>query len=212
MAKPTEVEDLFTKIIRTEFSADRLHRYWWEAGWEERRPPMAMLALNPSKADEERSDPTVLRCVRRAMQLGCGRLIMLNAFSWRDTDPKALYAAKERVPRKEGPERDRVIEGNIARQRRHAAKLITTDTDRFIREAALLVAKTGGRFLVGWGTHVEEVMPGRSETLVDIIESAGATPEAIVINEGGSPKHPLYCSYKIKPVPFVLKESEDVGE
>lgn len=56
--------------------------------------------LNPSKADETANDPTVERCERRARAWGYGRVIVVNLFALRSTDPAALYKHMDPV----GPE------------------------------------------------------------------------------------------------------------
>jgi hypothetical protein len=53
---------------------------------------VAFIGLNPSTADETTDDPTVRRCVGFAKRWGYDRMVMLNAFAYRATDPKALYA------------------------------------------------------------------------------------------------------------------------
>lgn len=65
----------------------------------------AVLALNPSTADHEQSDPTVTRCINRARDLGYGKFYMLNIFAFRATDPKDMKAAIEPV----GIENDETI-------------------------------------------------------------------------------------------------------
>jgi hypothetical protein len=57
-------------------------------------PPrtVAFIGLNPSTADETTDDPTVRRCVGFAKRWGYDRMVMLNVFAYRSTDPKALYA------------------------------------------------------------------------------------------------------------------------
>ena len=79
------------------------YRLWRE--WDTSKPTMAWLMLNPSIANEERLDPTVTRCLKRAQAMGFGRLEILNLFSLVSTDPKGLYTCADPV----GPENDTAI-------------------------------------------------------------------------------------------------------
>jgi hypothetical protein len=49
-----------------------------------------VICLNPSKASEIMSDPTVTRNMRRASNEGFGGLLMANLYAFVSTDPKAL--------------------------------------------------------------------------------------------------------------------------
>ena len=51
---------------------------------------VAFIGLNPSTADELNDDPTIRRCVDFARRWGYGKLVMLNLFAWRATDPREL--------------------------------------------------------------------------------------------------------------------------
>ena len=51
---------------------------------------LCFICLNPSRADGEKNDPTVLSCMRFARCLGYGDLYMVNLFAWRDTDKTIL--------------------------------------------------------------------------------------------------------------------------
>ena len=51
---------------------------------------LCFICLNPSKADRDKNDPTVLSCMRFALGLGYGDLYMLNLFAWRDTNRTIL--------------------------------------------------------------------------------------------------------------------------
>jgi len=66
---------------------------------------VAFLGLNPSTADETQDDPTVRRCLGYAKQWGYGRMVMLNIFAFRATDPRVMKAAPDPV----GPENDRYL-------------------------------------------------------------------------------------------------------
>ena len=78
----------------------QLTRIWAPAG--ER---VHFIMLNPSTATEVQNDPTVERCERRARALGFGAFRVTNIFAWRDTDPRALRAARDPV----GPDNDAAI-------------------------------------------------------------------------------------------------------
>ena len=77
------------------YSDDMLHRYWL-------RIPLTIggggvisfVGLNPSTATHDTPDPTVKRCMKRAKGMGYSTMYMLNLFSYRATDPKAMKAHK----------------------------------------------------------------------------------------------------------------------
>jgi hypothetical protein len=56
--------------------------------------------------------------------------------------------------------------------------------------------------IVGWGRWAEIILPGRPDHVLGILKAAGKTPLAFKVNGDGSPKHPLYISYSILPVPY----------
>jgi hypothetical protein len=58
---------------------------------------VAFVGLNPSTATEAKDDPTVKRCRRFADSWGFDGIVMLNAYAWRDTDPRKMKAAAEPV-------------------------------------------------------------------------------------------------------------------
>jgi hypothetical protein len=73
----------------------------WAAG-----EVVLFVMLNPSTADAERDDPTLVRCSRRARELGFGGLCVANLFAWRSTDPKVLHS----VPDPVGPANDEALQ------------------------------------------------------------------------------------------------------
>lgn len=46
--------------------------------------------LNPSTADATRNDPTIVRCINFAQAWGFGRILVVNLFAYRATDPRKL--------------------------------------------------------------------------------------------------------------------------
>lgn len=78
------------------FSEDRQDRYMLERVMShDNRSTVAFVGLNPSTADHMQDDPTIRRCVGFAERWGYGRIVMLNLFSYRATDPEVMLAHKE---------------------------------------------------------------------------------------------------------------------
>lgn len=77
------------------FSDCERYRYRLWRVWDESKPKVCFVMLNPSTADENVLDPTVTRCKKRAEALGFGGMDVVNIFALRSTDPKALYDADD---------------------------------------------------------------------------------------------------------------------
>jgi hypothetical protein len=84
------------------FSHDQRYRYALIREWDETRPKLCVIGLNPSTADHAISDPTITRCVKRANSLACGGLVMLNLFAYRATDPTVMKSIADPI----GPAND----------------------------------------------------------------------------------------------------------
>lgn len=84
------------------FSRCRRYRYVLWRHWDDERPSVMFLALNPSTADHRRDDPTIRRCIGYARDWGYGSLCVANLFAWRATRPSDLMAADDPV----GPRND----------------------------------------------------------------------------------------------------------
>lgn len=82
------------------FSEDHRYRYVLgrtiNAGVDDPKS-VAFIGLNPSTADEKHDDPTIRRCKGYAKRWGYDRLIMLNLFAYRATDPADMKAASDPV-------------------------------------------------------------------------------------------------------------------
>ena len=87
------------------FSEDRRYRYLLSRRVGESSRRVLFIMLNPSKADEERNDATIRRCVGFARDWGYGILDVVNLFALMSTDPKALLKADDPV----GPDNDVAI-------------------------------------------------------------------------------------------------------
>jgi hypothetical protein len=72
------------------FSDDGLYRYRLTRTLGKGEGTILFIMLNPSTANDDINDPTVERCERRARDLGYAKLIVVNLFALKSTDPKNL--------------------------------------------------------------------------------------------------------------------------
>ncbi len=98
---------------------------------------VTFVMLNPSTADENVDDRTIIRCKGFARRWGFAQLKVVNAYALRATDPAALWLADDPV----GPENDctiaKVVGGsdlvvcawgaNIERERERAVLALISD-------------------------------------------------------------------------------------
>ena len=75
------------------------YRYTLIRVWDSSKPKIVFIGLNPSVADELQDDNTVRKCINIARRDGYGQIVMLNAYAYRSTDPKALLTQTDAVGR-----------------------------------------------------------------------------------------------------------------
>jgi hypothetical protein len=168
------IDRSFDRLSGALFSDDRTYRRMLWRKTGVKGPLLNVLLLNPSIADSERNDPTVARQIKRAALLGCtGGLIVTNAYDLVSTDPRGL---------KRHPEPCSPI------------------NDCAIAEAAQQAAESGGMCVAGWGTHCSITRQNQIRALFDNLKIPLL---CLGQNEDGSPKHPLYISYSVRPVEWL---------
>lgn len=99
-----------------EISDDGLYRYELRRAWGPSLRTMTFVMLNPSVADALRDDQTIRRCLHYARREGCGRLLVVNLYALRSTDPKALLTHPDPV----GPLNDETLARVLADTLDHA--------------------------------------------------------------------------------------------
>lgn len=143
-----------------------------------RSRPCVFCMLNPSTADARMDDPTIRRCSNFALSWSCTRLIVVNLFALRATDPQEIYAHDDPV----GPEGDTHL------------------------LAAAAEALPHGLFVCAWGTHGAFVPPGfarpRGQAVRDLLRQAGHQLHCLGLTKDGHPKHPLYLRSDTIPQEF----------
>ena len=89
------------------FSEDGTLRYTLERVWDLSKSLVMFCLLNPSKADAERDDATVRKCMGFAERWGYGGILVGNVSPYRATDPRELVKAWKRgvnvFPDENGP-------------------------------------------------------------------------------------------------------------
>lgn len=85
------------------FSPCGHYRYALWSIWDESRPYVLFIGLNPSETED---NPTIRRCSQYAQDWGYGGLCMANLFAWRTGQPEYLKCAEDPV----GPENDQFLQ------------------------------------------------------------------------------------------------------
>ena len=78
------------------------YRYELRRVWDDKKPLVLFIGLNPSTADAESDDNTSRVCINYAKRWGYGGVLLGNLFAFRSTDQSALYTAADPV----GPDND----------------------------------------------------------------------------------------------------------
>lgn len=150
-------------ITRKVLSADRSYCYQLQRWWDESRPPVVFVMLNPVTADPQHEDPVLGRVTGFATAWGCGGVIVVSLFAFIATRPEHLAVA------------DRV-----------GIDTVGPRTDAYLVEAATAAAHASWPIVAAWGSgapshRVERVLslPGMGR-----LQVLGVTPD-------GSPRHPL---------------------
>ena len=87
-------------------SEDRKYRYVLSRIWDETKPMVAIIGLNPSTADEKEDDNTITKCINFANNWGYGGIYMLNLFAYRATSPQDMFNSEYPI----GEENDTYID------------------------------------------------------------------------------------------------------
>jgi len=155
-----------------EFSEDRKYRYNLWRIWDESKPYVMFIGLNPSTANETEPDPTIKSVIRIATNNGYGGVFMMNCFPLVSSDPIALYEF-------------------YATEIFHSHFLTNNVRLKQVSERCESVVAAWGNFDIVKDTE-------RDKQLMDMFPDM----MALKINKNGSPKHPLYCKSDSKLIDF----------
>src|SRR6188472_3585079 len=82
--------DIAEVIKGAEFSECGKHRYALWRIWDDQKPLVMFIGLNPSTATADKDDATIRRVKAIAAALGYGGVYMCNCFSYISTNPDML--------------------------------------------------------------------------------------------------------------------------
>lgn len=153
------------------FSPCRKYRYALWREWDPSKPAVVFCGLNPSTADETVDDPTIRRELGYARAWGFGRLVKVNAYGYRSTDPKGLWTVDD--PR--GPD-------NFLAIRVHCFEALTK--------------REGGLFVACWGNNVRE---SDELELRRTLRFEGVKVHVLKLTKHGHPHHPLRLPANLQP-------------
>lgn len=73
------------------------YRYDLFRVWDETKPYLMFIGLNPSTADHEMDDPTIKKCIGFAEKLNFGGICMCNLFAFRATNPNDMMSSQSPI-------------------------------------------------------------------------------------------------------------------
>ena len=153
------------------FSKCERYRYELRREWDCSLPPMLMIMLNPSTADALKDDPTIRRCIQRAVDSGCGQLIVVNLFAWRSPNPRDL---------------------------KNNANPVGALNDKHISDALYRCHhRIGGKAVAAWGAHGGYMQ--RNAHVAELARDLNVKLHCLGVTKSGDPRHPLYVA-KAQPL------------
>ena len=147
-------------------------RYHLTRTWDETRPPLVFIMLNPSTADANEDDPTIRKCIGFAQRLNFGGIEVFNLFAFRATDPRELKNNDYPI----GPDNDALIYARLM-------------------ELGLIER---GYVICAWGANARGL--NRAERLRSWLALGGVRLRALKLLDDGTPAHPLMLPYSCVPV------------
>jgi hypothetical protein len=159
-----------------------LYRYTLSRVWDEDKPGVLFIMLNPSTADASEDDPTIRRCIGFGKAWGCGSITVVNLFAYRATDPALLASCVSIAPTTAvGPLNDAHIQRNL---KAHGER--------------------GDYIVAAWGARGNDrVFQGRRDTVICFLPLADLM--CLDTTKTGEPKHPLYCRADMTPCKWEIR-------
>ncbi|MBB5188721.1 hypothetical protein HNQ57_003012 [Zhongshania antarctica] len=91
--------EISEKLLKKDAKLSECRKYrfaLWRI-WDDSKPHVMFIGLNPSTANETEDDPTLTRCINYAKSWGFGGVCMANLFAFRATAPEDMLTACDPV-------------------------------------------------------------------------------------------------------------------
>lgn len=150
------------------------YRYSLTRTWNDDKPKVLFIMLNPSTADANKDDRTISRCIGFAKDWGYGGIYVVNLFALRATNPKDLLKASFFV----GVENEKWI------------RRMTSISD-------LVVCAWGNNSIVN-------KLKKRLDYTFKPLSWINKPLHYLELSKDGTPKHPLYLLKDLKPKSFEI--------
>ena len=148
------------------------YRYSLTRVWDDTKPRVLFIMLNPSTADAEKDDPTIRRCIGFAKDWGYGGIYVVNLFSLRATNPKDLLTAPF---------------------------VVGVENEKWIRRMSslshLVVCAWGNSSIV-------KKLQKRLDHNWKPLSWVHKPLHYLELSKDGTPKHPLYLPKHLTPIPY----------
>ena len=137
------------------------YRYELRRVWNDTLPLLVVCMLNPSIADANVDDPTVLTLIHFGKEWGYGGLLIVNLYAFRSPSPKEMLAA--------GP------------------AAIGPKNERYTAAAVFYARDNGGKLLAAWGNDGND----RAIWFAQWTRCKGVELICLGTTKSDAPKHPM---------------------
>jgi len=159
-------------ISEAGISSDKKYRWWLFRCWAAHLPLIIWIMMNPSTADHQKNDPTILKVIRYSTKWGYGAVLVLNIYAFRSSKPENL------------PQKLRAAVGR--------------SNDWWIRTIFHYAAKWDVPVICAWGVKHKE----RGCQVRSIADEAGLPLMCLELALNAEPKHPRFLSEDLHPRPL----------
>lgn len=171
--------DLFQKSGATISECGTYRYHLWRV-WDDEKPIMVFVMLNPSTADAQQDDPTIRRCIGFARRDGFGGISVRNVFALRATNPRELIGHRDPV-------------GPLNAEHLLAARSVSLLTKLVVAWGARLPWSGRGSALRTAYCNAANICMGHQACCLGVTKS-------------GDPRHPLYVRGDAELVRWVQPE------
>lgn len=156
---------------------------------------LVFIMLNPSTADADNDDPTIRRCKSFGKLWGYHKVVIVNLYAFRATNPAEMWAARRGGTDIVGEDNNTAITRAICEAYGYPPIAELAALSGVPSQAALPAAHNQGAVICAWGavSSLPKALRDMHQQRVDFVRRlVGKQAFALKINGDGSPVHPLY--------------------